>query len=419
MHIVFDITYIIIAVFYLPLTALKGKWHKGFGQRFGRLSKNLVDQLSQEKNIWIHAVSVGEVLAVIDLVDRLKAKFPGKRIVLSTVTKTGYEVAKERMAVSDIVLFAPLDFSWVVKHFICSIDPIIYIAAETEIWPNLYACLHKNKVPIVQVNGRISDRSYRRYQKVKWLTGRTLSHVDIFCMQSKVDAARIKDLGAQNEKVIVVGNLKFDLDTDEKGLSKEDLGFAPSDKVIIAGSTHLGEEDVLIDIYEKLLADFKNLKMIICPRHCERANDIIDMIKTQDFKVIKYSLRSESTGDHQIIVVDEMGKLRLLYDASDLVFMGKSLRVGGGQNMIEPASFGKPVLVGPLTQNFRDVISIFIEENGLVQVNNDDELYERMHYLLDHKDEVDLMGQAAKKIVEDNRGAGARTLKVFDQLLTV
>lgn len=418
MFIIYDIIFVFFAILYFPYLIVRRKWHSGFKMRFGCLGDALGRKLEGSDRIWIHAVSVGEVLAVADLLRKVKEGFPQHTIVCSTVTKTGNQLAKEQLGDDCIVIYAPLDFSWIVRKFIATIRPAIYISTETEIWPNLYTALHKNGVPILQINGRISDKAFAGYSRVRFLMKRVLACVDLFCMQSSLDAQRIEQLGAAPEKIRVVGNLKFDNISEAVEIQKKDLGFEDHEDLLIAGSTHPGEEEILIDAYRELVAEFPDLRLVLAPRHIERADAVVDLVQRQGYHPIRFSEIGEHKGDVQsVVVVDTIGHLRDLYSLASVVFIGKSLTVGGGQNMIESACFGKPTIVGPMTQNFKDVVSIFLKADALVQVKDSQELLTEALRLLSYPERAQEIGEAARRTVEQYQGATVKTLEAIRQRL--
>lgn len=419
MPIIYNILFALFALFYLPYLIIRGKWHSEFKTRFGCFHSSWIKELEGAKCIWIHAVSVGEVLVVVDLIERVKSTFPQHKIVCSTVTKTGNTIAREQLGSSCLVIYAPLDFTWVVRKFISVIKPKIYISTETEIWPNLYTALYKNKVPIIQINGRISDNAFKGYSRVRFLTKRVLSCVELFYMQSSLDADRIKKLGAQAEKVHVVGNLKFDAILDFINVTKADLGFQASEDILIAGSTHPGEERILIDAYKKVAAKFSNLRLVIAPRHIERADEISQLVEDMGYKAVRFSQidRGEGNAPGAVVIVDTIGQLRALYSLAKIVFIGKTLTVGGGQNMIEPAYFGKPTIVGPLTQNFKDIVNILKRSDALIEVRNGEQLSNEMLALLNDPERARQIGEAAKRTVKEYQGATAQTVEAITRLL--
>lgn len=417
MSILLDIVFILAFLCYVPFLTIRRKWHQGFWQRIGFFSKELETQLAGPKKIWIHAVSVGEVLAIVDLVKRMAKEHADHKIICSTVTKTGHRIALDHLKDIATVIYAPLDFSWVVRKYIRLIDPRLYIATETEVWPNLYLALERNNVPIIQINGRISDKAYRGYQKIKFLTKNVLDCVTCFIMQTPTDAERIEKLGAAPERIKVFGNIKFDNvpEVDKRELEK--FPFAKND-ILVAGSTHPGEEEIILESYQALIKNFPELRLIITPRHIERSTEVAKIVESKGFEPILFSqMGGHALNKNTVIVVDVVGQLRNLYALAKIVFIGKTFRVGGGQNMIEPASFGKAVVVGPLTYNFRDVVKIFLNENAIVEVQMPEALAETFTELLkDNRKRKDIEQRAAR-IVERYKGATTKTLEVVSELL--
>ena len=376
-------------------------------------------QFKSRENLWVHAVSVGEILTISELINQLTATFPQYQIICSTVTTTGYALAQEKFKDKAIVIYAPLDWSWVVEKYIRLIKPRLYIAAETEIWPNLYRALKKSGVPIVIINGRISDKAFKGYQKFSFFVKRILRDVTVFCMQTESDSERVKKLGADSRRVRTLGNLKFDGTVAVTTLKLEDLGFDSKDCVLIGGSTHPGEEEILLELFQRLQPKFANLRLVIAPRHIERSFEIMKMIEAKGFEVKRFSqlwVRTHNSAK-TIVVVDTIGHLRTLYSLATLVFVGKTLVGKGGQNMIEPASFGKAIIVGSHTENFKDVVRIFLEQKALVQVKTSDDFMTEVEDLLQNFERRQSLARAAKQVVEENKGATQRTMDVLRELL--
>lgn len=419
MSIIYNILFALFSFFYLPYLFIRGKWHSQFKTRLGCFPSSWNKELKGEKCIWIHAVSVGEVLVVVDLIKRIKSTFPEYKIVCSTVTETGNAVACKQLDSSCLVIYAPLDFSWIVRKFIAIIKPSIYISTETEIWPNLYTALYRIGIPIFQINGRISDKSFKGYLRIRPLTKHVLSCVKLFYMQSPADADRIRRLGAEDEKVHVVGNLKFDTVPNSSNVEKADLGFQASEDLLIGGSTHPGEEEILIDVYKRVAVEFSNVRLVLAPRHVDRVNEVSRLIEEKGYKVVRLSQINQEQGSDPgaIIVVDTIGQLRSLYSLAKIVFIGKSLTVGGGQNMIESAYFGKPTITGPMTQNFKDVVSIFKKSDALIEVQNKEQLFDEILGLLKDPGRAQRIGDAARQAVLKQQGATAQTVDAISGLL--
>ncbi len=411
---------------------LSGRWYKGYEIRLGFFSSKLKQRLasaSKHRSLWIHAVSVGEVMAIMPLVASLKIRLRVNPIVVTTTTKTGYQLAKEQLGQEAIVMPSPVDLRRVTASFVRLINPRIYIVAETEIWPHLFGHLWQQKVPIVMVNGRISDVSYRRYKAIKFLLKSILEKVSLFCMQSAKDAQRIIELGAPPEKVMTVGNIKFDdlppmsfphvpptdgippkavtLSGNLEVASTRSPIIPPrrdgDDKLLwVAGSTHPGEEEIVLDVFAKH-KDGWNL--VIAPRHVERSSQIKRLVASRGLTSF-------------VTVVDTIGQLRWFYAQASLVFVGKSFCVGGGHNIIEPAFYAKPIIVGPLMQNFQDITALFKNQGAIVQVKNVHEFETEVNRLMGNALLREQLGQKALGVVKANQGAGARTLQAMEKWLT-
>ncbi len=408
MPILFDVVFLLYSLVYFPYLFLTGRWHPDYIQRFGFFTPALRARLGGGRNVWVHAVSVGEVMAVEGVIARIKARWPSYTIVCSVTTKTGYALAQKRLGNAACVICAPLDLSLVVHSFAAIIRPKLYIAAETELWPNLFSRLHKDKVPIVVINGRISDRSIGRYRMIKALLKGILAKVDVFAMQSDLDAARIKELGADPGKVFTVGNIKFDQVRQDDARPQAIF----SRPLWVAGSTHPGEELLVLDVFKKM----SGWSMVIAPRHVERAAEVMDAVVSQGFEAVKFS---ELQGDpgNKVIVVDAIGHLRGLYAAASLVFVGKSLCGGGGQNIIEPAVCAKPIIIGPMMENFKEITACFKAEDALVQVDGPAAFEKAVLALAADEGRRRTLGQKAMAVVDKNQGAGERTLELIKQWL--
>lgn len=411
MFLLYDLIFIIFAMLYLPYVILKKKWHDGFKMRFGFLSSDLKKKLQQKENIWIHAVSVGEVMAVKGFVDKLQSTYPDRQIVVSTVTTTGNDLACKQFP-NAIVIYAPLDFSLSVRAYLNAIKPVLYAAAETEIWPNIFYALHRRGISIFQVNGRISDKSYPRYKSVAFIIKHVLAYVDCFCMQTQEDAERIKDIGAKEDRVFVTGNMKFDDCLSGQPhvygqIYENDYG-----PVFAAGSTHPGEEEIVLNVYKRLREKFSDLSLILAPRHIERVAEVEGILAQHQLVYTKFSdiLEKQHKAD-DIILVDTIGHLRDLYSYATVVFVGKSLVGVGGQNIIEPAAFGKPVIVGPYTENFRATIELFLKGDALIVIPDEQGLFQSVLGLLDHPNQAVSIGTNGKNIIESQQGAVSKTLR--------
>lgn len=406
----YDIGFLIFSIFYLPTLIFKGKLHSSFKERFGKYDDEKRTKLvAPGDKIWIQAVSVGEVALCKSLIPALKSRFPQSRIIISTITKTGNDLAKKLYSKDAVIIYFPLDFSFVVKKAAAIIRPNIYVMIETEIWPNLLKELSRQNVPSVLINGRISDRSFGKYKLVKGFLKNTLSEINAFCMQSETDASRIKELGAPAERVRVTGNMKFDSAplTDASGISEE---------FFVAGSTHSGEEEIVLKVFSSLAKEFPGLKLLIAPRHIERAREVEAAAKESGLEAIRLSTLNEpltANSQPKILILDTIGQLNDFYKKAAIVFIGGSLVKHGGQNPIEPAVIGKAVIFGPYMFNFKHVASVLLESEGALQVESEKELLERSRALLKDGRERKRMGENAKHAIMENRGATDRNLELI------
>ncbi len=417
MFIIYDLVFMVFGLLYLPLLLFKGKAHKGFLQRFGFFTPGLEEKLKAKNNLWVHAVSVGEVQAVSPLLDYLRKIFPLERIIISTVTPAGNQLAHSLLKKDELAFYFPLDFSFVVNKFVKIIKPRIFITTETEIWPNLILSLRKNNVPVVLVNGRISQASFKGYKIARVFIRSILQSIKLFCMQTPLDAERIRVLGAAGKSVAVTGNMKFDALSSNIRYKLSDLSLRENDLLLIAGSTHYGEEEIIIRVYKNLLAEFNNLKLLIAPRHIERCGYVESLLDKEGLRYIRFSAVQAKYETSDAIVLDTIGSLSSLYALADVVFIGGSLIKKGGHNVIEPAIFGKAIIFGPFMFNFRDISQMFLERGAAIRIDNKEELEKTIRKLLLDKDLREKIGREAKSIVEENKGATAKTANLISDLV--
>lgn len=421
MFIIYDLIFFCIALLYLPSYLFRRKFHRGFLVRLGLLPKNL----ELGRPIWIHAVSVGEALAVKGLIEGLRKLCPEKKIVISTVTATGNKVVKGFVKEQDFVTYLPLDFSWAVKSAIDRVNPGVFVIAETEIWPNLIAYLRKKNIPVITVNGRISDSSFRGYSLLKLFIRHTLRKVSLFLLQTERDSQRLKFLGVEADKIKITGNMKFDGNDQvdaKKDISniKLKLGLRAEEKLFVAGSTHKGEEEIIVRAWKELKADHPGLRLLIAPRHPERAKDIEKIISGFGYpSALCSKLPAECSlcTSHSVFILDTMGELSYYYALADLVFVGGSLIRKGGHNLLEPASLFKPIIIGPHMFNFRDIADMFIENRAAVMVYDADSLKDGIRKILGGSGEAVKMVEAASGLMRKNRGATERNLLIIRQFL--
>jgi 3-deoxy-D-manno-octulosonic-acid transferase len=423
MSIIYDIVFIVFLFFYAPLSFFRKKKRKGLRMRLGIYSKKLLKNLAGRKNVWIHAVSVGEVMAVKPLAEKIRQRCPGVRIVITTITETGNAAVNSIIKEGDIALYLPFDIGFVVRRVMSYIKPVFLIVAETEIWPNLFFTAYENNVKIFLVNGRISDNSYSRYRLLTFLLKPILSKAACFCMQSKEHAQRIISIGALKEKVFVTGNMKFDSgflpnngNSASEGLIKI-FNSKSKVRIITAGSTHPGEEPLILDAYIRLRDEFPGLRLVIAPRHIERADKIAQLVKCLSLKPVLFSFlteRGSALSSEEVLILDTIGTLKAFYGISELVFIGGSLVKKGGQNVIEPALFNKPVITGPYTNNFHDIVNMFLANDAIVIARSGEELMREFKRLLASPDAAKMIGKRAGAVVESNKGSAERVIRIIE-----
>lgn len=370
--------------------------------------------------VWIHAVSVGEVQAASPLVSSLLAKYPRYQILITTVTPTGADMVRQKFAESVLHYYLPYDLPHVVKRFIAIVQPVMLIVMETELWPNLYWRCHQQAIPILLVNARMSARSFAGYKKLRMLTRQTLSKINMIATQSDIDGDRLISLGAEPAKVIVTGNLKFDVNVPNS-IAEEAQSlrryFSSNRPIWIAASTHEGEESLILQAHRRILARQKNCLLIIAPRHPERFARVADLSEKSGFKTLCKSACQACDNEVQVFILDSLGELMVYYAASDLAFVGGSLLPFGGHNVLEPASLGVPVITGKHTQNFTDINRTLLDKGAAWQVSDIGQLPEKVELLLSDGNLRHHMGQLGKEMVEQNKGSTERIMALIAENL--
>lgn len=398
--------------------AVRGKYRKGFAERMGYVAARLRLPEGSEKAIWVHAVSVGEVLAVAKLVEQLKTDAQA-RIFVSTTTDTGQMLAREKFG-EDKVFYFPIDFGFAIHPYLRSLRPKMVVIAETEFWPNFMRLTHASGAKIAVVNARISDRSLPRYRRFRGLLRKVLGNVDLFLVQTGEDARRLESIGASAERVRVVGNLKFDLPApvapDIVAELSESIRVNDSGPVLVCGSTVEGEEPLLLKAFENVLVRHPQAVMILAPRHPERFAAVAALLKKMS---IQFWRRSQWDGEPLnggVLLLDTIGELSALYALADIAFVGGSLVPHGGHNIIEPAQHGVVTVVGTHTENFRDIVSLF-QSRDAVKVAEPSDLPLVLMDLLANDAERKNLGQRAAETMRSQLGATARTLAELRKLL--
>lgn len=421
---------VVLSIFWIGLLPCIVYWwivETGFYSRMkqsmGILPTPLKEAIADTSVIWIHAASVGEVVAASPIVKELKQQFPHMAVVVSVVTKAGHGMATRIIEEADGIIFFPLDFPIFVKRLLCKIRPIAILLVETELWPNFLHMASQQQIPIMMVNGRISDRSVKRYKKVQSFTDEMLGCIDRFCMQSAVDRNNILQLGVNSDTVVVTGNTKYDqtygtVSKEEQDQLRREFGFTESHPIIIAGSTHEGEELSLLIVFKEILAIYPKAKLLIAPRQIIRGKDIQSMAEEHQLSVVRRSIMTESVSqDISVVILDTIGELGRLYSVGDIVFVGGSLIPRGGHNILEPASHGKPIIVGPHMFNFKEIYSLLQSRAACTMVQDEVELLHVMLKLCEHEELRTEMSQNCLTVVAENRGATARNIEEVRKLL--
>ena len=420
--------FLITGPFFLFTLWKRGKLLPQFGQRFGFYSKDVQTQLAPGADLWIHAVSVGEVKLARVLIRHLREFQPTLRIVVSTTTGTGFTVAKQHLAdAQTFVIYNPIDFLWSVVWAFNTIKPRLLVLIESEIWPNYLWCAKRRHVPVYLVNTRLSDKSEERYRKLRWLVRPLLQDIDLVFAQDQTDVSRLTQAGFAPESVFKLGSMKYDvaaLDTaTEKDISTwwDRTGWVGEQTILLGGSTHAGEEEVLARIYRELREEWPHLRLVLAPRHAERGPAIRDMCDRMGLRAVTRSqlaTASEPMGNGStpdVLVVNSTGELSSLYKRATLAFVGKSLRGHGGQNFIEAAPVGTPIVIGPNMQNFKVITREFINQQAVIQVTDEFELANCLHALFASDEIRHELGTRAKATFQANLGAAQRTAKVIFQ----
>lgn len=402
-------------VAYLP-SFLTRRRRAGYGhdlaQRLGRLG----DGLPAEPRCWVHAVSVGESAAAVPLVEAIHRRWPELGIVVSTITPTGARIVRDRLAGTAAHRYFPLDLPAPVRRALDAARPRFFIAIETELWPNFLRALARRRIPSMIANGRISDRSFRRYLRVRWLMRRVLADVTVFAMQSEEDARRILALGAPPSRVVVTGNLKSDLVPEAEAVDaawRERLGLGATDRLWIAGSTHRGEEAIVLDAFRRTRERAPGLRLLLAPRHPERAGEVEELIRERGLVPVRRSRLADGGAPDAVVILDTVGELAALYGLAEIVFVGGSLVPIGGHNVLEPAMRGKPVLYGPHTSNFRDGAERLQRSGGGIVVKDGLELERELSLLLEDRDLARRTGDAARAAFAGRQGAVHATLELI------
>jgi len=428
MRFVLDLLYLLAGAAYSPVVIYRAIRHKryrtGWGQRFGKVSR----RSPEKKCIWIHAVSVGEVNAAKTIIRGLGNRFGEFEIVVSTTTDTGFARARSLFSEKHEVFYFPFDFSLVVCRAFMNIRPVICLLMELEVWPNFVSIAKRLDIPVVVVNGRISDKSFSGYKKIRPFVKRVFGKVTLVLAQTDEYAKRFREVGAAAERVVVTGSVKYDTAqiTDKvEGTDAlaEQLNIG-SERLWVAGATGPGEEKIILDVFPQLAqADrFKDLRLAIVPRKPERFDEVAQAIDDAGFKSIRYSLlknaESAHPGKEPVILGDTMGDLRKFYCLATAIFVGRSLVPIGGSDMMEAAALGKCTIFGPHTFNFRQTVEVLLADSGAILVKDRQELLQTMRKCLLEPDFARRIAENGREVIRRNKGATARSVEQIGKFLS-
>jgi len=400
-----------------------GKYRRSIGPKLGVISPE--PEIPGSPRIWLHAVSVGEVVAAAPIISSLREKFPQACIVLATTTETGQELARRSVGQASRLIYYPLDFPFIIRKYLNRLKPDIFVAVETEIWPNLIRMCRDDGTAVVLVNGRISPRSFRRYHATRFFWRRVLGMVDKIGAISDVDAGRLREIGVPGRRITVLGNTKFDsilnrVDRAAEETLRTELNCPPDQKVLVAGSTHPGEETAILYVFGGLLERYPDLKLILAPRHVDRAEEVLSLIRGNGFEnvlTLSKAGKGSAIQPGNIILVDVIGELFRLYSLASVVYCGGSLVPRGGQNIIEPAAWGKVVFCGPHMEDFTDEKNLLESTGSLITVHNERELLQGILNLLENPSELSRRGEAAGRSVAASAGAARKYAELITSIL--
>lgn len=398
-----------------PLLLILGRRYRaGFTQRLGFYFAPALRALQGRRPIWLHAASVGEVLSAVALTRELRQHYPDRPILFSTFTETGQAMAR-KLAVADSYIFLPLDHAWIVRRSLRKIQPCLLIILETELWPNLLRAANRRGLPTVVLSGRLSERSMRRYLRLRGFFSQVLSYVTAFGMQGRDDVQRVIALGAPSARVFLSGNLKHAAAAPRlPNQPREDSGSL----FLVAGSSHRGEEALLLSTFKFLKQNFPQIRLVLAPRHPQRFAEVEELLRQTGLSFDKKSAGNGKTHfDNEIMLLDTIGDLPDFYAIGDVAFVGGSLVDGGGHNLLEPARFGKPVLFGPHMNNFRELAEEMKRRGAGIEVQDETELRRELAALLANPERRRQVGARAAELAADDRGVLPASMALAERYL--
>jgi len=421
-NILFPVYFLLSAPYYFWKLVRRGNWRSGFGQRFGAYG-GLRERLKGKRVLWLHAVSVGEANLAVQLVKSMQPHLKDWTVVVSTITTTGMGELERKLPSDVHRVYYSIDWLPFVKSAFRALNPAAIVLVEAEIWPNLFWQARSTNVPVHLINARLSENSFKGYRRYAFLFKPLFRSLHAAGVHNETDAERLAELGCDRKIIIVTGNMKFDgtatpdADTiDARALLRE-IGVPDEAPVLVAGSTFEGEEELLCKMLPQWRKDHPDLFLVLVPRHFERASAVLENLKPLNLRIRRRTAMNAGAGKPDVLLVDTTGELKAFYEVATLVFVGKSLTAQGGQNPIEPAALGRPMVFGPFMQNFKPVVQSLLEAKAAIQVKDETELARQVSVLLGNPEQLAALGTAARAVVEGNKGATQRTSELIGQTL--
>ncbi|MBR1552614.1 MAG: tetraacyldisaccharide 4'-kinase, partial [Schwartzia sp.] len=427
MQFLYNIAAIIVVLLIIPVFMVRAIRERGFIERIkqslGFIPEDALEKVAKKNCIWVHAASVGEIVAASPLIKEFRREFPKSPILVSVVTTSGYEMANRIIKDADSIIYFPLDLPFLAARVVRRVTPRVFMPVETELWPNFLKECRRMHIPVMMINGRISDKSVKRYKYLYSLKDEMIGTIQKFAMQSPIDAEYIIRLGADPNLVIVTGNTKYDqtytdVGPEEKTQLLREMGLTNNDGVFLAGSTHRGEEDYVLHAFRGIREKLPNAKLVIAPRELLRTREVLMICRRAGFSVARRTeLLEHPSEDHDIVVLDTIGELGKVYSIGDVIYVGGSLIAHGGHNILEPAAHGKAIIVGYNMVNFKEIHSLFTKRNAVVTVEDQEELKTAAVRLFADAEERARMERETLAIINENKGAARRSAVLLHELL--
>ena len=427
MYWIYNILLLIYWIGLVPVLLYRMVVKQGFYERLkpsmGFMIPALQERIAGGPVIWVHAASVGEIVAASPIVKDIQREFPQVAVVVSVVTNVGYGMAERILPDAEGIIFFPLDRPFFVRRALHLFNPLAILLVETELWPNFLRIAKKEQIPVMMVNGRISGRSHKRYMRIQSFVKGMLGSIDRFCMQSNIAAEYITDLGAHPSQVKVTGNTKYDqtyatVSEAEKEELLSQFGFSGHFPIIVVGSTHKGEEEIILQAFTGLLQQYPKARLLLAPRQIVRAEEIVTMCESYGLQAVRRSIMDRPTDEGApVVILDTIGELGRLYALGDIIFVGGSFVPVGGHNILEPAAHGKPIVVGPHMFNFTEIYQLLSDRGACTMVHSAEELQAEWTLLSEQEQVRTERGAHCLEVVVENQGATHRNVQELRQLL--